>query len=112
MDRACIEVVFDDLVPTLQNPTFSLVGLRASMRQCKPSAGQLFNLNFDQIPVAPWPADYEICIYDYGSENQAFVEDLNSGNPGLYLLQAQPISPSPLRRPVQRLFCRPSAYCQ
>lgn len=107
LDRACIEVVFDDLVDTLQESTFSLEVLRESMHKCERSARQLFNLNYDQF----WPDDYEICIYDYGSENPAFAEDLNSRKPGLYLLQAQPKRPSPLKRPVQRLFCRPSAYC-
>jgi prepilin-type N-terminal cleavage/methylation domain-containing protein len=111
LDRACIDLFFDELVETLQEPTFSVVDLRKAVRQCGPSAAQLLNLSFVQIPVAPWPSDYEICLYDYGSVNSAFLEDLTAGRPGLYLLQAQPLAPSPMKRPVQRLFCRPRTLC-
>jgi prepilin-type N-terminal cleavage/methylation domain-containing protein len=110
-DRACVELFFDDLVETLEQPTFSLANLRAALRQCKPSAGQLLNLNYDQIPAAVWPEGYEICLYDYGSVNSRFIEDLSTDKPGLYLLQAQPVVRSPLKAPVQRLFCRPRSLC-
>lgn len=112
IDRACVELYFDNLVSTLEDPTTAKSKIWTHMRQCKQNPAVLFDLDFAQIPKAPWPSDYDVCIYDYGSQNSSFIEDLSAGRPGLYLLQARPVVASPLKRPVQRLFCRPSILCR
>jgi hypothetical protein len=111
VDRACLEQFLDELVGTLEQPVFPPAKLLAGLRQCKPTAEQLLDLSLAEIPVAPWPPGYTVCLYDYGSVNPAYGEDLESERPGLYLLQAQPVQSSPLRQPVQRLFCRPRLLC-
>lgn len=111
LDRACIDVYLDQLTATLQDPTFPRSKIWTAMRQCKDNPLLLFDLEFSQMPQASWPGDYALCVYDYGSENGAFIEDLSAGRPGLYLLQAQPLVASPMKRPVQRLFCRPRTLC-
>lgn len=112
LDRICIDLVLDDLTVTLQSPTFSVSNLQKSLlEECKPTAGELLKLDFDQIPASSWPTGYDFCIYSYGAKNSSFIEDLSAGRPGLYLLHAQPTSRSPLKQPVQRLVCRPRTLC-
>jgi len=48
-----------------------------------------------------------ICLY-----STSYQEDEDKGQPGLYILQAEPLQSGPLNQPVRLVLCRPDYLCR
>ena len=58
----------------------------------------------DQPPAMPGSVE-RICLYPTAYQEQA-------GQPGLYVLQAEPLQSGPLSQPVRLVLCRPDYLCR
>lgn len=111
-DRACIELYFDELVKILESSAFpgKVSSLNCAADPIDLLAEDLVPKEVTHLRGYAWPANYEVCLNVY----PGLIENVNALQPGLYLLQAQPVEDTPKEsalKPVQRIFCRPSYLC-
>lgn len=106
LEESCVNIAFDAIVPYLEKYDPSQVDISGDYA----SPNQLAFAGINDLQLA-WPDGYRLEILQWSDLPQAAATDDQVSRPGLYLLQATPVSAAFWRRPIQRLFCRPYHRC-
>jgi prepilin-type N-terminal cleavage/methylation domain-containing protein len=106
LEESCVNIAFDAMVPYLQKHDPAQVDIGGNYA----SPNQLAFAGISDLQLA-WPDAYRLEILQWIDLPQSAATEDQSSEPGLYLLQATPVSAAFWRRPIQRLFCRPYHRC-
>lgn len=106
LEELCVNIAFDAMVPHLEK--YDPIQVDISGGYASPN--QLAFAGISDLQLA-WPDAYRLEILQWSDLRQLAATDDQASRPGLYLLQATPVGRAFLRRPIQRLFCRPYNRC-
>jgi prepilin-type N-terminal cleavage/methylation domain-containing protein len=106
LEESCVNIAFDAMVPYLEKSDPAQVNIGGDYA----SPNQLVFAGINDLQLA-WPDAYRLEIRQWNYLPQTAATDAQASRPGLYLLQATPVSPAFWRKPIQRLFCRPYHRC-
>jgi len=106
LEESCVNIAFDAMVPYLEKSDPPRVDIDGDYA----SPNQLVFAGINDLQLA-WPDAYQLEIHQWKELPQTAASDGQASKPGLYLLQATPVSPAFWRKPIQRLFCRPYHRC-
>jgi len=106
VEESCVNIAFDAMVPYLEQYEPGQTNISGNYA----SPSQLAFAGIGDLQLA-WPDAYRLDILQWNDLPQAAATEDEASKPGLYLLQATPVSPAFWRKPIQRLFCRPYHRC-
>ena len=105
-EESCVNIALDLMIPYLEKASPEKLDI----------SGQY--MTPDRVPISEiqelqlaWPDAYQLEIIQWPQLSQVASTTTKASLPGLYLIQAQPVSPAFWRKPIQRLFCRPYHRC-
>jgi len=106
LEEACVNIAFDFMIPYLEKYDPNVVNIGGEYA----SPNQVAVGGISELQLA-WPDSYRLEILQWPVLPQTLAQADRPSLPGLYLLQATPVSSTFWRKPIQRLFCRPYHRC-